>query len=163
SPLGRDSLQKSLYWGKEDRMMKNLRQLLLPGAMAAAIASTPTIGDAQAAGEPKYAPAVPVKITTPDSVQTRIGTLRFHYGPDAATVQLAYDQLDFGRGVDAFLTGMSATSLNAMRTGFEDAGAKINRGMIVTDDKMDARSLFLTPNTLVVYVMLCIDLRDGPM
>ena len=28
-------------------------------------------------GTPKYAPDVPAKITTPDSVQTSIGTLRF--------------------------------------------------------------------------------------
>ena len=42
---------------------------------------------------------MPAKITTPDAVETRIGTLRFRDGaPDLATVQLAYDQLDFGRG-----------------------------------------------------------------
>jgi hypothetical protein len=63
------------------------------------------------AAPPKYSPDVPSKITTPGTVETRIGTLRFKDGaPDPATVQLAYDQLDFGRGIDAFLTGMSATS-----------------------------------------------------
>ena len=28
---------------------------------------------------------------------------------------------------------------------------------------MDARSLFLTPNTTTVYVFTCLDLKDGPM
>ena len=44
---------------------------------------------AQAA--PKYAGKVPASVTTPDTVQTRIGTLRFADGaPDEATVQKAY-------------------------------------------------------------------------
>jgi hypothetical protein len=116
------------------------------------------------AAAPKYAPNVPAKITTADTVETRIGTLHFRDGaPDAATVQLAYDQLDFGRGVDAFLTGMSATSVHALCSGFEQAGIKLNHGIGITEDLMDARSLFLTANTTTVYVVLCVDLKDGPM
>jgi hypothetical protein len=76
---------------------------------------------------------------------------------------LAYDQLDFGRGVDAFLTGMSATSVQALCRGFEEAGIKLNQGIGISEDLIDARSLFLTANTTTVYVMLCIDLKDGPM
>jgi hypothetical protein len=107
---------------------------------------------------------VPAKITTPDTVETRIGTLRFREGaPDSATVQLAYDQLDFGRGVDAFLRGMSATSVHALCKGFEEAGINLNRGIGITEDLMDARSLFLTPNTTTVYAFAYIDLKDGPM
>jgi hypothetical protein len=113
---------------------------------------------------PTYSPDVPAKITTPDSVETRIGTLRFRDGaPDAATVQLAYEQLDFGRGIDAFLRGMSATSVYALCRGIEEAGAKINRGIGITENLLDARSLFLTPNTTTVYVMQCVDLNEGPM
>lgn len=33
----------------------------------------------------------------------------------------------------------------------------------ITEDLMDARSLFLTANTTTVYVLSCIDLKDGPM
>ena len=78
-------------------------------------------------------------------------------------MQLAYDQLDFGRGIDAFLKGMSATSVHAMCRGFEEAGIKLNQGIGISEDLLDARSLFLTPNTTTVYVLLCIDLKDGPM
>jgi len=113
---------------------------------------------------PKYAPDVPSKITTPDTVETRIGTLRFKDGtPDPATARLVYDQLDFSRGIAAFLTGMSATSVHALCRGFDEAGIKLNQGIGISADLLDARSLFLTANTTTVYVTLCIDLKDGPM
>ena len=111
-----------------------------------------------------YSPDIPAKITTPDAVETRIGTLRFRDGaPDPATVQLVYDQIDFSRGVDAFLKGMSATSVYAGCRGLEGAGVMVNRGIGITEDLLDARSLFLTPNTTTVYVMMCMNLKDGPM
>ncbi len=63
---------------------------------------------------PKYSANVPPSITTPDTVQTRIGTLKFFDGlPDAGTVQRVYDNLDFSRGVEAFLSGIPAASLYA--------------------------------------------------
>jgi hypothetical protein len=44
----------------------------------------------------KMTTAIPPEITTPDSVETRIGTLKFFDGmPDAATVEKACDNLDF--------------------------------------------------------------------
>ena len=132
---------------------------MLYGAIA--IATTSVTAYAQA---PDYSPNIPAKITTPDSVQTRIGTLRFKDGtPDPATVQLAYDQLDFGRGIDAFLKGISATSVHALCAGLEQAGVKLNQGIGITEDLLDARSLLLTPNTTTVYTLFCIDLKDGPV
>ena len=113
---------------------------------------------------PQYAADVPSWITTPDTVETRIGTLRFHNGaPDEKTVQMVYDQLDFSRGVEAFLTGMPATSVYAACEGLDQVGVKRNHGIGITEDLMDARSLFLTPTTTDVYVLACIDLKDGPM
>jgi hypothetical protein len=114
--------------------------------------------------KPKYSADVPSYITTPDTVDTRIGTLKFRDGaPDAETVRKVYDQIDFSRGIDAFLTGMSATSVYALCDGFEQAGIKLNSGIGITADLMDARSLFLTANTTTVYVFFCIDVKDGPM
>jgi hypothetical protein len=112
----------------------------------------------------KYSADVPPKITTPDTVETRIGTLRFHHGaPDEKTVQIVYDQLDFSRGIEAFLKGIRGTSVYAFCQGLEQAGIKRNQGMGITEDLMDARSLFLTANTTTVYVFSCLDLKDGPM
>jgi len=138
---------------------------LIAIAMVSGCAQAPT-------RTPAYSPDVPSRITTPDKVDTRIGTLRFNDGaPDAATVRLAYDQLDFGRGIDAFLRGMSATSVYAACKGsvyaackgVEDAGVKPNRAIGITADLLDARSLFLTPNTTTVYVLMCVNLNDGPI
>ena len=57
---------------------------------------------AQGKPAPKFAAKVPPSILTPDTVQTRIGTLKFFDGlPDEETVKKVYDQLDFGRGVEA--------------------------------------------------------------
>jgi hypothetical protein len=149
--------------------MKRLRQFLYHAIFASTIVVAPPATLAQTTGgpladSPKYSPNVPAKITTPNTVNTRIGTLQFRDGaPDAATVQLAYDQLDFGRGVDAFLKGMSATSVHALCNGLEEAGVKLNQGIGISENLLDARSLFLTPNTTTVYTMFCVDLKDGPM
>lgn len=116
------------------------------------------------ATDPKYSAKVPADITTPESVETRIGTLKFFDGlPDDATVQKAYDQLDFSRGIQAFLTGIPAASLHAMCKGLNDAGVTNNQAIGITEDLMDARSLFLTPNATTVYNFLCVDLKDGPV
>lgn len=116
------------------------------------------------APQPAFSADVPAKITTPERVETRIGTLRFPNGaPDAETAQRVYDNLDFSRGVESFLQGMPATSVRAVCNGLESVGAKANRGVAVTESLMDARSLFLTPNTTTVYALTCLDLRQGPM
>jgi hypothetical protein len=43
-------------------------------------------------------------VSTPDKVETRLGTLEFDDGaPSAETAALVYDNLDFQHGVQAFL------------------------------------------------------------
>ena len=149
--------------------MKSTCKIFFGLALTAAVLMVPglSIGETSNgahASTPKYSPDVPARITTPDTVETRIGTLHFKDGaPDPATVQLAYDQLDFSRGIDAFLKGMSATSIHSLCAGFESAGVKLNHGIGITEDLMDARSLFLTANSTTVYALLCVDLKDGPM
>ncbi len=84
--------------------------------------------------KPKYAANVPSSIQTPDTVDPRIGTLRFTDGmPDADTVQKVYDQLDFNRGIEAFLTGMPGPALYAACEGVSQAGAKVNQGIGITE------------------------------
>jgi len=131
-------------------------------ALLAVTAAMPAWGQGQPA--PKYFAKVPPYITTPDTVDTRIGTLKFKDGmPDAETVQKVYDNLDFARGVEAFLSGIPAASVYAACEGFSQAGIKRNGGIAITEDLMDARSLFLTANSTTVYVMMCLDLKDGPV
>ena len=97
-------------------------------------------------------------------MQTRIGTLKFFDGlPDTETVQKVYDNLDFARGVEAFLSGIPAASVYAACEGLSQAGVKRNSGIGIMADLMDARSLFLTANSTTVYVLMCLDLKDGPV
>ena len=70
-------------------------------SILAIVATMATVG-AVAADAPKMkmTTEIPESITTPDSVETRIGTLRFFDGyPDDATTQRVYDNLDFMNGV----------------------------------------------------------------
>ena len=106
---------------------------------------------------------IPPEITTPDAVETRLGTLRFFDGfPDDETVDKVYDNLDFQRGVQAFLTAMPGASVYALREGFRSQGAD-NQTVLVMETLMDSKSLFLTPNSESVYCLMWLDLRDGPL
>lgn len=127
-----------------------------------AFALTGTVAEAQT--NPKYSAKVPAYIMTPDTVETRIGTLKFLDGqPDPETVKKAYDNLDFVRGVEAFLSGIPAASVYAACEGLSGAGVKRNSGIGIMEDLMDARSVFLTGNSTTVYVLMCLDLKDGPV
>jgi hypothetical protein len=54
----------------------------------------------QTAPKMKMTTDIPPAITTPDTVETRLGTLHFLDGfPDDATIAKVYDNLDFERGV----------------------------------------------------------------
>ena len=114
---------------------------------------------------PKYSADVPASIKTPDTVKTeRLGTLKFFDGmPDEATVQKVYDNLDFMRGVETFLTGMPAGSIFAFLKGLESVGVVANEGFGLTEDAMDARQLWLTPNTTTIYILGSFDLKQGPV
>jgi hypothetical protein len=71
---------------------------------------------------------IPSGITTPDSVETRLGTLKFTDGyPDDATTQKVYDNLDFMNGVNAFLNAMPGASVEAIKVGFASQGANNNQ------------------------------------
>ena len=71
----------------------------------------------------KMTTEIPEAITTPDKVETRIGTLEFFDGiPTKETSQLVYDHLDFSRAMETFLNGIPAASIEALRRGAADCG-----------------------------------------
>jgi hypothetical protein len=92
-------------------------QLLRLGAAAVAFAVTiPHFAAAQTA------PAIRPSITTPDRVETRLGILDFNDGaPGKATLEKAYDYIDFTHAYDAFVNTMQGISMVAARRGFLDA------------------------------------------
>ena len=113
--------------------------------------------------QPKMATEIPVAITTPDKVETRIGTLEFFDGiPTEKTADLLYDNLKFMRGVEAFLNGIPGASLLAIRQGVRDVGAD-SGDVTITEGLMNSRSLYLTANTESIYIGTYLDLSNGPM
>jgi hypothetical protein len=120
------------------------------------------LSGAQAA--PKYTADVPNSITTPDEVETKLlGTLKFFDGmPDAETVEKAYRALDLTRGITAFLDGIRIASVYALLNGYREAGVAPGE-IAIHEELMDARSLWLTPNTTTIYIGAQIDLSNGPV
>ncbi len=112
---------------------------------------------------PGYNHKIPEKIMTPDKVETRIGTLNFFDGmPDKATVEKVYDNLDLMRGVEAFLNGIPATSLEGIRVGSIEVGANASNKVLIFDQLLDSNPLLLTGNTDTVYALSILDLKkDG--
>jgi len=138
-----------------------LKQNILVAVFISALGLATT--HAQMPPKMKMTTPTPPSITTPDTVDTPIGTLNFFDGfPDDATVQKVYDNLDFSHGVQAFMSGMPGTSLVAMRTGFEKLGV-FNGTILIFEDRLDSKSLFLTGNTDSVYFSTWLNLKAGPL
>jgi hypothetical protein len=123
------------------------------------------------AGAPAYAQSPKMKMTTetppylvtPNTVETRIGTLKFTDGfPDDATAAKVYDNLDFQRGVQAYLTALPAVSIEAFLKGFTEFGS-VNQTVLISEQLLDAKSLFLTANTTTPYTLLYLSTKDGPL
>lgn len=111
----------------------------------------------------KMTTPIPAEITTPASVDTRIGKLEFFDGvPSAETADKVFDNIDFARGVEAFLNGIPGASLVAIRAGLRDVGA-VGSTVGIFEQLMDSKSLYLTANTETVYFWNWLDLKDGPV
>jgi len=104
-------------------------------------------------------------ITTPDSVETPIGTLEFFDGvPTHETSQKIYDNLDRMRGVEVFLNCMPGASIYAMRQGYRSLGAQKSHQVVIADRLLDSKPLYLTGNTSTLYAAAFLDLKnDGPI
>jgi hypothetical protein len=129
-----------------------------------AMLASSAIAEAQAPPKMKMTTEIPESITTPDRVETRIGTLEFFDGiPTRETADLVYDYLDFSRAMETFLNGIPAASMEALRLGAAELGQTNSNQVLYFDKLMDSKALFLTGNTSTVYAIPILDLRkDGP-
>ena len=125
--------------------------------------SVSTAGLAQ--NTPGYNNKIPDTILTPDTVDTRIGKLKFFDGSQTKdTVDLVYDNLDLMRGVETFLNGMPASSIEGLPRGQVELGATDYNHVVIFDDLMDSDPIFLTGNTDTVYALAFFDLKkNGPI
>ncbi len=116
-------------------------------------------------GQPKYKMTtdIPSSIITPDKVETPIGTMKFVDGfPDNETITKVYDNLDFQRGTQAYLTALPIVSVEAIRRAVLGFGPA-NHTVIMSEQLLDSKSLFLTANTTTCYSLVWLDLKDGPL
>lgn len=138
---------------------KNLFRLSLTLMMATCLVTTAWA----APPKMKMTTDIPASVITPDTMETRIGTLNFVSGvPTKETAQKVWDQLDFARAVEVMIMTTPAASLQGFRKGIQKWGPD-NKTMIYWGGRLDSRGLLLTGNTTVVYTFMWIDLKDGPM
>ena len=102
-------------------------------------------------------------LSTPDAVETRIGTLEYQDGaPSVETARKVYDTLDFTRALNVFNNSFRGASAYAIQQGLQSIGAEDNT-VVIFSELMDAKSLFLTANADTVYYVAVVDLTKGPM
>ena len=141
-----------------------IRMTRLLCATAAVVLMGLGAASAETAPKMKMTTPIPDSITTPESVDTRLGKLNFFDGfPDDATSEKIYDNLDFMRGVDAFLNAMPGASVEALRIGLASQGADNNQTILIFENLMDSHSLFLTGNTESIYNLMWLDTKAGPL
>ncbi len=106
---------------------------------------------------------IPASITTPDKVETSIGTLEYKDGaPGKETVTKAYDYLDLMHGVEAFVNAYQGASVSSIFKGCAEADIPNNTALIFSD-LMDSKSLFLTANADTIYFFVNLDVSKGPI
>ena len=136
-----------------------MNQITKPLAVLAALAviALPRLAETQTSA------GISPAITTPDKVETRIGTLEFKDGmPSQDTLSKVHDNLDFTHAFEAFVNTFQGVNMAAIREGNLSIGVKDNE-IIVFSELMDAKSLFLTANADTVYFIGFIDVSKGPM
>ncbi len=131
----------------------------LSGLVVSLATSTFLAGTIAATAHEAISPA----ISTPDKVETRIGTLDFKDGmPSKETIAKVYDNLDFMHAFEAFVNTFQGVSIHALHKGFLSIGVKDNE-VLIFSELMDAKSLYLTANADTVYYMGMLDLTKGPI
>jgi hypothetical protein len=103
-------------------------------------------------------------ISTPDSVKTSLGELKFFDGaPTDDTVKKVYDNLDLMRGVQVFLDTQGGGSMYALRAGNATIGQTKSNQVSIFAKLMNSKSLYLTGNTSTLYAQAYLDTEiDGP-
>src|SRR5271165_2751178 len=97
-------------------------------AMSLALAAAIPLALAQKSND------TPKSISTPDRIETRLGTLEFKDGaPSKDTVEKVYDNLDFMHAVEAFVNAFQGASTSAIWKGFNDAGVADNTVLLFSE------------------------------
>ena len=134
--------------------------LILAACLTASLATTAWSATS------KYAMTtdIPPAITTPDRVETSIGTLEFFDGvPVGKTTEMVYDYVDRARAVEVFINMIPAVSMYHLRQGMRDIGLTESHQILIAEQLGDAKPLVLTWNNTSLYTWGFLNLQqDGP-
>lgn len=151
--------------------MKIKNQLLVIVAIGLLVSCSPQENKSETLGNPfeksksPYAANIPDYLITPNTVETKyVGELNFVDGfPTDETLVKANDFMDTSRAFELFESGMATASMYAMLHGHREIGVVPNKTVALTEQLMDARSLWLTPNTTTPYAHAEINVKNGPV
>jgi len=112
----------------------------------------------------KMTTEIPEGIATPNTLNSSaLGELNFFDGvPLTETAEKVYDYIDLHNAVDAYVKGIHIASMEAMKRGLLGFGPA-NQTVILFENLMDSKALWLTPNTTSVYMVSWLELGDEPM
>lgn len=98
------------------------------------------------------------------NIDTRIGELKYENGyPTKETSQKLYDEMDLQRASQAYMWSVPAVNFASIKAGwFRDLGATYN-DILLYQDFLDTKSLYLTGNNTTIYAASQIDLKNGPV
>jgi len=100
------------------KWIKPLSALVLASAFLALPMSHQTQEAFAQKATPGYNTKIPESVLTPDTVETKIGTLKFFDGiPNKKAAAVLFANLDLNRGLQALLNGMPASNFEAGRAG----------------------------------------------
>ncbi len=132
-------------------------------ALLALMVSVALSATSASADDYKYQTQMPPGVAAPDSVETRLGTLKFDYGyPDDATAKIIYDNLDFQRAVQSYLLALPPVNQAANRNAIRPLGP-VNRTVPIFEQLVTPEQIFLTANDNTVYSWPWLDLTKGPL
>lgn len=112
----------------------------------------------------KMTTEIPDGIATNDIVESsELGELEYFDGvPKNESVKKIYDYIDLHNSVDAYVKGIQIASIEAMKRGLLKFGPP-NQTVLLFEELMDSKAIWLTPNTTSVYMASWIELGDEPM
>ena len=153
--------------------MKTPKLTFVTGAMATVIAATlitgcatkhEAVSYAQTPPKMKMTTPIPSQIITPEKGRDAPRHAEFprRFSGRMPPWKKSMSILDFMHGVEAFLYAMPGASAHAFSIGVKSMGAD-NQTILITEELLDSKSLFLTANTETIYNMTWLDLKKGPL
>ncbi len=133
--------------------MINVSKSLIAASLTLALMSCSSTAAKANEYVPKYKADISANLLTPDSVMTKYaGELTYKDGfPTDETFIKANGFMDTSRAFTLFGSAVPTVAMHAMLKGHRDIGVIPNKTVALTEQLIDARSLWLTPNTTTPY------------